>query len=117
MQRADERRVLLVEDDWLIAADLAVTFREAGADVVGPAGSVADALAMLADTPRLDGAVVDINLHGEMAWPVLDALAERGVPVVFATGYDAASIPDRYAGIPRCEKPVDPSKVARALFG
>ena len=52
-----------------------------------------------------------------MAWPVLDALAERGVPVVFATGYDAASIPDRYAGIPRCEKPVDPSKVARALFG
>lgn len=46
-----------------------------------------------------------------------DALRARGVPFLFATGYDASVIPARYAGVRRCEKPVEPSQIARALFG
>ena len=91
-------------------------FEASGAEVVGPAASVDGALALLAATERLDGAVLDANLQGEMAFPVADALGERGVPFVFATGYDESSIPPRYAHVTRCEKSVDPDKIAAALF-
>jgi len=68
-------------------------------------------------TERLDGAVLDLNLRGEMGFQVADILAERMVPFVFATGYDRAVIPERFAGIARCEKPISVEKVVRALFG
>jgi CheY-like chemotaxis protein len=110
------RRVLLVEDEYFIADDTARIFAAGGAEVVGPVASVGDALTLLAATPRLDAAVLDINLQGEMAYAVADALSERGVPFVFATGYDKASVPERYAAVIHCEKPVDPQKIARALF-
>ena len=110
------RCVLLVEDDYFIADDLIRTFEASGAEVVGPVASVAGALDLIAATERLDGAVLDINLQGEMAYPVADALVARGVPFVFATGYDEASIPARFAHIIRCEKPVESEKIARALF-
>ena len=111
------RRLLVVEDDYLIATDLARTFEAAGAEVVGPAATLDDALDLVEDTTHLDGAVLDINLHGEMAYAVADALLARGVPFVFATGYDEGSIPPRFAHATRCEKPVEPERIARALFG
>lgn len=111
------RKVLLVEDEFFILDDMVQTFREGGAEVIGPVGSVREALALLEVTETLDGAVLDINLHGELAYPVADALLSRQVPFVFSTGYDGHMIPPRFAGITRCEKPVDPSKVARMLFG
>lgn len=117
VRRLEGRRILVVEDDWLIAIDLAGRFADAGAEIVGPAASIDDALAAIAAAPILHGAVVDLNLRGRMAYPVVDALAARGIPQVFTTGYDAGSIPERYGEIPRCEKPVDPTAVARALFG
>jgi CheY-like chemotaxis protein len=110
------RRVLLVEDEYFIADDTARIFEAGGAEVIGPVASMDEALALVADTPRLDGAVLDINLQGEMAYLVADALAQRGVPYVFATGYDETSVPERYAAVIRCEKPVDPQKIAKALF-
>jgi CheY-like chemotaxis protein len=81
-----KRRVLLVEDDYFIVSDLARSFEAEGAEVVGPAATVADGLALLAEAPNLDGAVLDINLQGEMVFPLADALTARGVPFVFATG-------------------------------
>ena len=87
-----------------------------GAEVVGLAGSVRDALDLVeAKGDRLDGAVLDINLRGERVYPVADALAARGVPFVFLTGYDARVIPDAYAGVPRCEKPVSSAVLSRML--
>ena len=110
------RRLLVVEDEYLIAASLARELEGRGAAVVGPAGSVRDALALVeAEGDRLDGAVLDINLRDERVYPVADALAARGVPFVFLTGYDARAIPDAYAGVPRCEKPVSPALLARTL--
>jgi len=110
------RCVLVVEDEYFLADCLACDLRETGAVVVGPVGSVEDALALVEAAERLDGAVVDINLHGEMAFPVADALIARGVPLVFATGYDHASLPKAYAAIPGCQKPVDMAWVAGMLF-
>lgn len=111
------RRVLLVEDEYLIVGDLVRAFEAAGVVVLGPAASVRAALRLVADTPRIDGAVLDINLRGEMVYPVVDALRDRRVPFVFATGYDEAVIPAPYADAIRCEKPVDPARIAAALFG
>jgi CheY-like chemotaxis protein len=110
------RRLLVVEDEYLIAASLARELEGRGAAVVGPAGSVRDALALVeAEGDRLDGAVLDINLRDERVYPVADALAARGVPFVFLTGYDARAIPDAYAGVPRCEKPVSSALLSRML--
>ena len=111
------RRVLVVEDEYLLATDLACALREDGADVLGPVASVHAALDLLDDAPRLDGAVVDLHLQGEMAYPLVDALRARCVPLVLATGYDASVIASRYADVPRCEKPAQATAIARALFG
>jgi CheY-like chemotaxis protein len=111
-----DRRLLVVEDEYLIAAALALALEGDGAEVVGPAGSVRDALALVeAEGDRLDGAVLDINLRDERVYPVADALAARGVPFVFLTGYDARVIPDAYAGVPHCEKPVSSALLWRML--
>ena len=111
------RRVLLVEDEFFLAQELARAFAAQGAAVIGPAATTDDALDLIEQEGRIDGAVLDLNLQGEMAYTVADALLARGVPFVFATGYDAASIPARYAGVSRCEKPVSPAAITRALFG
>lgn len=110
-------RVLVVEDDYFIADDMARQLKADGAEVIGPAASVDAALRLIEQTERIDGAVVDLNLRGVLCWPVADELLRRATPFVFATGYDRASIPTRYAAIARCEKPVAPDKVAAALFG
>lgn len=109
------RRILVVEDDYAIASDLALALEELGAVVLGPVGSVGDALALMGREPSIEAAVLDINLGSERAYPVADALRARGVPFVFATGYDASVIPAGYAGAPRCEKPVETRALVRLL--
>lgn len=111
------RKILVVEDDYMIASDLADALRDAGAEVIGPAPSIEAALRLVRAAPEMDAALLDVNLRGEMAFPVADALERRGVPFVFATGYDRAVIPARYAHVTRCEKPVHLAGLARALFG
>lgn len=100
-----------------MAEDLRCALEEAGATVVGPVPSVADALMLLAKNGALDGAVLDLNLRGEKAFPVADALRERGVPFVLATGYEPWALPNAYRDLPRCDKPVDLRRLTRALFG
>jgi len=91
-------RLLVVEDDYFIAVELAHSLERLGADIVGPAGSVADALELLgAHAGKLDGAVLDIHLGEELVFPVADALMARGLPFVFLTGYDPLAIPEPYA--------------------
>ncbi|MFO1081351.1 MAG: response regulator [Reyranellaceae bacterium] len=114
--RLDGRRLLVVEDDYIIAIELARSLEELGAEVLGPVGTVRAALGLVAkNRERLDGAVLDVNLGSELAYPIADALAERAIPFVFATGYDEFVIPAAYAGAPRCEKPVDNAALARVL--
>ena len=108
------RRVLVVEDDYFIADEVASNLERRGAEVVGPVGTVSGALELL-DGSSPDAAVLDINLRGEMAYVIADALIKRDIPFVFATGYDANVIPERFAGVPRCRKPVSYAELARAL--
>lgn len=111
------RRILVVEDDFFIADDFAALLEAAGAQVVGPVATLAEALGLMETAEQIDGALLDINLQGEMAYALADALRARGVPVVFVTGYSRSAVPERYADIPLLEKPVDPRQVARAMFG
>jgi CheY-like chemotaxis protein len=110
-QRLKGRRLLVVEDEYLVAADLTSSLEAHGAEVVGPAASVQDALSLVNNGGRLDGAVLDINLRSERVYPVADLLTARGVPFIFTTGYDAVAVPIAYAGAPRCEKPVDKTRL------
>jgi CheY-like chemotaxis protein len=98
--------ILVVEDEFLLAEAMADALIALGVQVVGPVGDLAAALA-LASAAKIDGAVLDINLRGEMVFPLADALAERGVPYIFATGYEQDSIPERFRAAPTVSKPVD----------
>jgi len=99
-----KRRVLLVEDDGLVAMLVEDMLDELGFTPVGNPGSVSEALAALA-SGGFDVAVLDVNLNGERVFPVADALIEDGRPFVFATGYGAADIPEAYRRWPVAAKP------------
>jgi CheY-like chemotaxis protein len=114
--RISAKRVLVVEDEYLVAMDMSAFLEAAGAHVVGPASNVSAALAAVERT-KLDAAILDVNLRGELAYPVADALVARGIPFVFTTGYDARTVPPRFADVKRCEKPTTPEAISRALFG
>jgi CheY-like chemotaxis protein len=109
------RLVLVVEDEYMIADEIAGMLAAAGAETLGPVARVSDALHLIAAAGRIDGALLDVNLRGEAVWPVVDALRARGVPVVLATGHDASAIPPSYAGLPRCEKPATWRDLGHAL--
>jgi PAS domain S-box-containing protein len=107
-------RVLVVEDEALVAAMLREQLAMLGYSVLGPAASVGAALALI-EEQQPDVAVLDLNLGGELAYPAADLLVARGVPFVFITGYDGASVERRYAGVPVLAKPLDP-QLLRRLF-
>lgn len=107
------RRILLVEDEYLIDY-MQRGLEAAGSDVIGPAPSVEDALALIAQE-SVDGAVLDFNLGGEKSYPVADALQARGIPFLFATGYDAGDILPAWQHVRRLEKPIDVATIARVL--
>ncbi|WP_426960238.1 response regulator [Muricoccus radiodurans] len=109
------RSILVVEDEYFIADEIVEALEEAGATVVGPLPSAAAALKAAEGDEGLDGALLDVNLRGEMVWPVVEVLKDRGVPMVLATGYDSGMIPPAYAHLIRCEKPVEANVVVRAL--
>jgi CheY-like chemotaxis protein len=109
------RRVLVVEDNFNIAVALTRLLKLRGNEVVGPTATVTGALALVADQV-IDGAILDINLRGEMVYPVVDALRAKGVPVVFMTGYDQKSITPAYVDVPCLQKPVTIDRVLQTLF-
>jgi DNA-binding NtrC family response regulator len=98
------RRVLLVEDDMIVAWLLEDMLAELDCAVVGPAASVDQALAMI-DVEAIDVAVLDVNLNGQMSYPIADALAARGVPFAFSTGYHKDSLLEDYRIFPALQKP------------
>jgi CheY-like chemotaxis protein len=97
-------RVLLVEDEFLVALSMERMLHRLGVEVVGPIGSVAEALA-IACSVELDGAVLDVNVDGEKIYPCAEQLGERGIPFILTTGYAAANLPERYRTAARLGKP------------
>jgi two-component sensor histidine kinase/DNA-binding response OmpR family regulator len=99
-------RILLVEDEPLIAMMMKEALSELDYDVRGPISSVDDALSEIANG-TVDGAVLDINLGGTSAYPVADALVARDIPFVFITGYARQGVEARFSQTPVLSKPVD----------
>lgn len=115
----DHPRILLVEDNFIIAEGLRVIVENAGMEVMGPALSLPQALELIEELPSLEAAIVDLNLNGEASLPVLDVLMARAVPVLLMTGYDISVLPMPYRTLANCEKPVCPVEIieqVRALI-
>ena len=113
--RLSGKRILVVEDEYLIADDLAAELRRHGAEVVGPVASLPQAMDLAADPAPIDVAILDINLREKQAYPLIDRLRARQVQVLIASGYDALAISERYRALPRCEKPASPQRVRQAV--
>lgn len=110
-----DRRILVVEDEYFLAQNLLAELEEAGAVVIGPEATVADALQRIGVEPWIDAAVLDVNLAGEEAFPIADLLLTRAIPFVFASGYDAGLITLRYPGVVNCTKPFVFRHIKRSL--
>lgn len=107
-------RVLVVEDEFFIADELERALRSAGAQVIGPTPTCAEALALLG-RGAVDLAVLDITLADASVYPLADALRARGIPFVFATGFGVTAVREEYRDVPRWEKPYDEAALTRAL--
>jgi CheY-like chemotaxis protein len=88
------KRILVVEDESLIAMLLEMALQDEGCIVVGPASRVAEALELAGDGQHLDGALLDVNLGGEAVFPVAEALASRAVPFLLLSGYGDQAVPE-----------------------
>lgn len=111
------RRILVVEDAFLIALDLRDQLERCGCTVAGPVGQLRQALD-IAQHEALDGAVLDVNLAGEPSFPVAAALDARNIPYVFLTGYDDdGAFPPEYRNVVRISKPFRSSDIAPMLAG
>jgi CheY-like chemotaxis protein len=99
------RRILVVEDEYLIAMSLQDALESAGSVVVGPAPSVDKAIKTIESEAHIDAAVLDVNLGGMLAYPVADMLIARKIPFVFTSGYEDDVLRNRYAEVKNCRKP------------
>ncbi|MDQ3125611.1 MAG: response regulator [Pseudomonadota bacterium] len=115
-QPLSARRVLLVEDEALVAMLLETILEDMGCVPVGPAGTVEEGLAMVADPAPLDAALLDVNVAGRQVFPIAEALKARGVPFVFSTGYGESGLPDEWRGHPTVQKPFTESAIRAALM-
>ncbi len=110
------QRVLVVEDSALVVVMIKTMLADMGWETVGPATRLADAVA-LAGTEAIDLALLDVNLAGEMSWPVAEVLQVRGIPFAFTTGYDADSvIPPSLASAPVVAKPFSNDDLEACLY-
>jgi len=106
--------VLVVEDDYFIATEMAGVLRQHGARVLGPVPDTQRARELLRrESP--DVALLDVNLRGRMSYDLAEELLEHGVPAVFATGYDASILPAPLRGMPCLLKPVDTRELVRVI--
>jgi DNA-binding response OmpR family regulator len=111
---SEARKVLVVEDEALVAMLVEDALLDAGFVVIGPAATVEEAMALL-NRERPDAVVLDLNLAGETSTPVADVLASRGIPYVIATGYGASGLPAGHQDAMVLAKPYDPAELTAML--
>lgn len=108
-------RLLVVEDESLIAMLIADMLRDFGCVVVGPASNVEQALALVERDP-IDGALLDVNLSdGHRSYPVAETLLKRGIPFAFVTGYGKAGLSADFRGIAVLQKPFVADRLRRLI--
>lgn len=107
-------RILLVEDDYIIAFDLAEQLKDAGFEIVGPALTSRDAIALLAAEP-CDAAILDVNLGSETSEPVAHMLVERSIPFLTVSGYTSEQHPDVFRAAKLLMKPIRLARLVEEL--
>lgn len=109
-------KVLVVEDETLVAMLLEDMLQDHGCEVAGSASRIAQAKELIED-PSMDiqAAILDVNLAGEPSFPLAELLAAKGVPFVFATGYGAGGLPDEWRNRPTLQKPFSHDEVGKLL--
>ncbi|HLT77371.1 MAG TPA: response regulator [Ferrovibrio sp.] len=107
-------RVLVVEDESLVAMFLEDVLEDLGHEMLGPYSRV-DAALPAAQSETFDVAILDVNVNGQAIFPVADAIASRGLPFIFSTGYGQKSLPEQYRSRPTLDKPFLPSDVESIL--
>ena len=113
-RHASGLRVLLVEDENLVALLLEDMLAELGHTVVGPVARLDKALE-IAQLEAFDVAILDVNINGEEAYPIAEALAARGIPFVFSTGYGKQSLRAPYSDRPALQKPFERHDLQKLL--
>lgn len=107
-------RILILEDEYFIANDLERALKAQGVKVIGPFAKLSEAMRQVA-RDEIDAVVMDVNLRDESAYSVSDELARQHIPFIFATGYSAKTIPNRFRHVTRWEKPYDVTDVVNDL--
>jgi CheY-like chemotaxis protein len=109
------RRVLVVEDEFLVSLLTIDALESVGCEVVGPAAYIAEA-AQLAQSESLDAAILDVNVGGELIWPVAKELQRRSVPFLFLSATTQLTLfPPPFAAVPRLDKPMEKNLFLRHL--
>lgn len=109
------KRVLIVEDEFLVALGLEDNLRALGCTVVGPVASLSAAMAAAAHE-TVDAAILDVNLAGEYVFPAAAILVDRGIPFMFCSGYSGSGrLPEKFADTPRVPKPYTSKAIAATL--
>jgi DNA-binding response OmpR family regulator len=111
-------RVLVVEDEFLIAQEVSRILRSEGCEVLGPV-AIIDAAEEIVAREALNGAVLDVNLRGDLVFLLAQKLLVQGVPILFTTGYDRDNIPDSFASCLLLQKPFSGRRLrelARQVF-
>ncbi len=108
------KRIVVVEDDFLLATDICRELRDLGATVLGPAPTPFYATQLIGRR-KIDAAVLDIRLHGTNVFGVADLLQNQGVPILFATAYDRHALPARFRDASLLEKPLDRKKLVSEI--
>ena len=108
------RRVLVVEDESLVAMLLETILEDMGCVPVGPAATVDEGLRMASEP--IDAALLDVNVAGRQVFPIAQALKDRGVPFVFSTGYGEGGLPDEWRGHSTLQKPFTEAAERDALM-
>lgn len=109
------RRILIVEDEMLVAMSIEDTLVDAGGEVIGPAPTVGQALGLLRDEAEIDAVVLDMNLQGHSGLPVADACDERSIPFLILSGYGETALSGSHHAAPILSKPFASAALVEAL--
>jgi CheY-like chemotaxis protein len=108
-------KILLVEDEFLIAEEITAMLQDAGHVVLGPAGSVSAAEVVLAGGSTPDVAVIDANLRGQTSAPLVAHLRQRDIPFCVCTGYRMTDLKTLFGDVVTIQKPIDPARLLRTV--
>ena len=115
MSASRGKRVPVVEDEFFLRLELEEWLRSAGCAIIGPFSALEPARTVAARREPIDLALLDTNLNGQMVYPLADDLLSWGIPVIFLTGYEKASLPVRFRVVPQVSKPYDPAALIKEM--